>query len=90
VLHLTKLPGFSSFHTELLKPSEEHYKNEYEFARVAPPPGEAGPFICAMLVRTDLSTTAVAHGEPHIPISTAKRWLKYVRFHSRKQTYQET
>jgi hypothetical protein len=79
VLHLTKLPGFASFHTEL-KPSEEHYKNEYEFSGVAPPPGEASPFICAELVRIDLSTATVAHREPHISISTAKRLVNYVRF----------
>lgn len=76
VLHLTKLPWFASFHTELLKPPEEHNKNEYEFAGVAPPPGEARPPICAGLVRVDLSTATVAHWEPHISISTACKTFK--------------
>lgn len=47
VLHLTKLPGFASFHAELLQPPEEHHKNEDEFARIAPPPGKACPSVSA-------------------------------------------
>lgn len=69
VLHLTKLPGFASFHAELLEPPEEHHENEDELAGIAPPPDEAGPPVGAELVRADLPTATVAHGESHISIS---------------------
>ena len=46
-MHLTKLPGFASFHAEVLQPPEEHHKDEDELARIGPPPSEAGPSVSA-------------------------------------------
>lgn len=60
-LHLTKLPGFASFHAELLKPPKEHDNNEYEFAGVAPPPGKTSPSVCTEPIWIDLPAAAVAH-----------------------------
>ena len=60
-LYLTKLPGFASFHAELLKPPKEHHNNEYEFAGVAPPPCKTSPSVCTDSIWIDLPAAAVAH-----------------------------
>ena len=68
---LREVPCFATFHVEFLESPKEHDQDKDELSTITPSTWKSNPWIFAHTIAFQLSSAAVTHWEPHVPISTA-------------------